>query len=212
MSSSPFASLLLHVSNLLHEAVYALQKEAVKAALLFAGAAAVQLIRRRTWRRAEATASRRASSPGDFSAEAALTRDALVAVLTVLLLLRVAERSLLRSYVAIGGTEPPLPPPPGPLPLPELARRSAAFCKRHPREIAGVAITLVFLDWANLAIILDRADPILGALRLVTAPVFKGAKFFGKHAFPVGKHVWRLLTRHRENTLCWIAANAPRRS
>lgn len=210
MSSSPFASLLLHVSNLLHEAVYALQKEAVKAALLFAGAAAVQLIRRRTWRRAEATASRRASSPGDFSAEAALTRDALVAVLTVLLLLLVAERSLLRSYVAIGGTEPP-PPPPGPLPLPELARRSAAFCKRHPREIAGVAITLVFLDWANLAIILDRADPILGALRLVTAPVFKGAKFFGKHAFPVGKHVWRLLTRHRENTLCWIAANAPRR-
>ena len=86
----------------------------------------------------------------------------------------------------------PAPPPPAP-PLVRLARGGrdaagavAAYVRDNPYQVAAVAGSLLLADLLNVAITIDRLDPLVTLARFVGRPFVKA-----------GSLVWRLILRQR---------------
>ena len=68
---------------------------------------------------------------------------------------------------------PPPPPPPPPPPLVALsaaAKSTVTYCKSHPFQIAAAAGSLFLADFLNLAIFIDRLDPIVRVAQAIGTP------------------------------------------
>ena len=79
----------------------------------------------------------------------------------------------------------PLPPPPPPLKQLELVtkdkRRAPRYCKAHPFEVAAAVGSVFLFDLFNVAVTVDRLDPVV---RL--------AGFIGRPISRIARWVWRL--------------------
>ena len=84
---------------------------------------------------------------------------------------------------------PPPPPPPPPPPLVALsaaAKSTVTYCKSHPFQIAAAAGSLFLADFLNLAIFIDRLDPIVRVAQAIGTPARR-----------VISALWRLVLRLR---------------
>ena len=89
----------------------------------------------------------------------------------------------------------PLPPPPPPLKQLELVTkdktlRALRYCKAHPFEVAAAVGSVFLFDLFNVAVTVDRLDPVV---RL--------AGFIGRPISRIARWVWRLAAERRAQTL-----------
>ena len=106
---------------------------------------------------------------------------------------RVSERCDFEQPLCgfVPGYRAPPPPPPPPLTQAKVAVRDAAnsaitFCRHHPYRVAASFGALFLADLVNLAIVVDRLDPIVRLVSLISSPIKRAAGA-----------VWRLLLRYR---------------
>ena len=103
--------------------------------------------------------------------------------------------------VVIPGYHSPPPPPPPPMKQAAVVVRGAAtsvvrYAKQHPFQIAASFGALFLVDLINLAIVVDRLDPVVRLVGLVSAP-FRGA----------AAAIWKLVMRKRAESLASLAAS-----
>lgn len=101
----------------------------------------------------------------------------------------------------VPGIPGPVPPPPPPPPLQQLklASQSAAgrvvrYVRKHPVELAAAAITVFLADFLNLAIAIDKLDPVVRFVQVVSMPARRLLSWFQRHVL-----------RFRAETLIGIA-------
>ena len=142
-----------YAGGLLHDALYGIQQEAVRACLFGATTLLLQAALRLVTGRGRV----RRLSPR----AARLSLAALVLLLALLAL-------LLRT--------PPPPPPPTPVPPPheallhEAQRRvqhGVRFVRAHPLETTAAVSAIILVDALNLLVAVDRLDPLLRLLKPV---------------------------------------------
>ena len=98
---------------------------------------------------------------------------------------------------------PPAPPPPLP-PMAKLqiasiksANQITRFCKEHPYTVMGAAGSIFLFDLFNVAVTIDRLDPIVSLVTLISRPIGRAARW-----------VWRIAAQRRAQTLVVAAAKA----
>ena len=102
----------------------------------------------------------------------------------------------------VPGVRNPPPPPPPPLvqvqtATKDLVGKAVAYCKRHPYHVAGAFGTLLLADFLNLALLVDKLDPVVNIIKLVSKP------------FAL---LWRVIARRRAESLVAAAAGGAKRS
>ena len=104
----------------------------------------------------------------------------------------------------IPGVRASPPPPPPPLERAVLVARNAtagavAYAKKNPYKIAAYVGGLFLADLVNLAIVIDKLDPVVRLVNFVAKPIRSAAAF-----------VWQLLLRHRADALLTAATGLVR--
>ena len=168
-----------YVTKLLSDAIYGLQKEAIRACLVGAGYLVFDAVRCRF----------RAGEKGIRRAE----------LLSGLALLLVAGLLFVQPHDVL--CSPPQPPSP-PLSLGKMqvsqhadglqhvALRAFRFCRKHPLRLAAIAAAIALADYVNLGVTIDRLDLFVVPLQRVVRPLVG-----------FGAAMWRRIVSQRLATL-----------
>lgn len=172
-----FSGLWTFMYGLVQDALYSMQKDAVRALIV---AAALLLVR--AARSSQAYAKAIEATDRRFQRISSTAHRPLLALGGALALLLLA---VLISLPMAPRPPPMLPPPPPPVvavtnQVKESTGRVVKFVKEHPFQVAAGVSVLLLTDYLNLLVVLDAADPFL----LVWRPFATAARY-----------IWRLLVK-----------------